>query len=349
MPRHLSCILSILLTAFFVTVGYAQEGIPQVEMVGDNYEYILSLFPDDYPDRQAARASCTTIADETDSLGAFWTVKGKAVLAALSSYAGVAWIDTDFKIYLVKYYPDFTCLDPMTIPLEGKKNGPEIVAVPGGLSPYFTLFQLLSRRLLNHVGRPGATSYAISGHPLMEKTDRRFDNMVNFLALRTMSDFFPPDSVLALFQSAHWKMREPGQDVLFGSLWDKWRISADTTLAYRISKEPVESKLVQKTRVPDTKPKYKPLPGGAPPSGGKFGVLVSRDRSGLYKITDIDTTKAAYRSGLRKNDLIRTVGGSSARSVKDLYALLIEKSQAGVEVRFSRGGDIDAVILYARD
>ena len=328
----------------------AQVGdLPDVRMITDNYDYMISLFPDDYPDRRKAIRACSTIAPAADSLKVFWGEQGEAALYYLSYYAGINWVEQDFDIQIVKYYPDWACHNPITIPLTGKKNGVAIEAVPSGLSLYLTLFQQLAKRLLEQASLPGGTPHYIASHPLLQKSPRRFDNLANLLALRTMADFTDIDSVLSVFKSAHWKKREPGQKVLFDYFWDKWQLSPDSTLAFLVSSEPYGSRLVALTRRP-TRPRP-PRSGWGnhqlqAPSGGQIGLSVARDRSGFFRVVDIDTLKLAYISGLRKDDLIRSVEGQAPRNIKQLFMFILDHVQQGAHVDIVRNDEPDAVIIF---
>lgn len=349
--RHLRTIIFLL--ALFVVFSQpisAQLGeMPRVKIITDNYDYMISQFPDDYPNRKAAIKACRTISDEADSIKLFWEEQGEIVLYYLSYYAGISWIETEFEINLVKYYPDYASHNPMTIPLTGKKNGNQIIALPQGLSHYLTLFQQLSKRLLEQTSLPGGTGYFISGHPLLRKTPRRFDNMANLLALNTIADFVNIDSVLAIFKSAHWRQREVGQEVLFGQFWDKWQLSGDSTLAFRIASEPYGSRLVSRTR-PPAKPKPRRSGWGnhqlqAPPSG-QLGLSIAKGRSGFYRVVEIDSLKLAFLSGLRLDDHIRNVEGQSPRNIKQFFSMVLAELDNGVHVNIVRNDEPEGIIIY---
>jgi len=342
---------AICLSFGFASPTVAQVGeLPHVTMVGDNFDYMISLFPDAYPERRQAIKACSTIVPAAESLQVFWHEQGDAVLYYLSFNAGIDWIEPEFTINLVKYYPDYACHRPMTIPLAGKKNGDRIVALQQGLSHYITLFQQLSKRLLEQVQYPGSTPLYINNHPLLQKTPRRFDNMANLLALKTMGEFFNIDSVLAVFKSAQWREREVGQEVLFDNFWDTWNFSPDTTLASLIAAEPYGSRLVALTRRPATpRPSTSRNWGNhqlqAPP-GGKIGLSVAKDRSGFFRVVDVDSLKLGYLSGLRKDDLIRNIEGKSPRNIKQLFTYILEYLETGAHVSIVRDGEPDAVIIY---
>lgn len=340
-------ILSLILP---MTAPLAQTtDLPRVEMVIDNYDYMISLFPDDYSSRRQAIKACSTITTEADSLKMFWDEYGEYVLTYLSYYAGINWVEPEFDIYIVKYFPDYASYRPMTIPLAGKKNGSQIIAVPQGLSHYVTLFQQLARRLLDQAFMPGGSPYYIAGHPLMQKKPRRFGTLANLLALRTLADFKDIDSVMAVFRSAHWKQREPGHQVLLNNFWNKWELSGDSTLAYLIASEPSGSRLVALTRPPAVKRPQKSSWGNhqlQPPPGGKLGLSVARGSSGLFRVIDVDSQKLAYVSGLREDDLIRNIEGTAPRTIKQLFQLLLEHLDQGVHVNIIRNDEPDAVIIY---
>lgn len=341
--------LAVLLTPIVVVPQVQTGKVPKVRMVIDNYDYMISLFPDDYDSRQEAIKACSTIAPEAESLKVFWDELGEYVLTYMSHYAGINWVEPEFDIYIVKYYPDYACDRPMTIPLAGKKNGDRIIAVGQGLSQYITLFQQLARRMLEQASMPGGSPYFISSHPLMQKTPRRFDVMADLLALQTLADFKGIDSVLTVFKSAEWRRREPGRAILFDYFWGKWKLSGDSTLASLIASEPYGSKLVSLTRPPAVRTSRNVYWGNhqlqAPP-GGNLGLSVARDRSGFYKIVDIDTLKLAYLSGLRKGDLIRNIAGVAPRTIKELFTLMLDNLDKGVHVNIVRDDERSAVIVY---
>ena len=163
------------------------------------------------------------------------------------------------------------------------------------------------------------------------------------------ADFTDIDSVLAVFRSAHWRDREPGQQVLFQNFWGQWELSGDSTLAFMIASEPFSSRLVALTRMPVVR---KPQQSGwgnhqlQPPPGGRFGLSVARDRSGFFRVVDIDTLKLSYISGLRNDDLIRNIEGTSPRNIKQLFALLLKHYNQGIHVNIVRNDEPDAVIIY---
>lgn len=352
MTHHVKIVLSlsILLLIVLASPAVAQRGeTPRVNIITDNYDYMISLFPDDYPNRKAALKACQTISDEADSIKLFWEEQGEIVLYYLSYYAGINWIEPEFDIYLVKYFPDYASHNPMTIPLTGKKNGNQIIALPQGLSHYLTLFQQLSKRLLEQASLPGGTRYYITGHPLLRKSPRRFDNMANLLALNTIADFVNIDSVLAVFKSAPWRQREVGQEILFSHFWDKWQLSGDSTLAYRIASEPYGSRLISMTR-PPAKPKPRRSGWGnhqlqAPPAG-QLGLSIAKGRSGFYRVVEIDSLKLAFLSGLRPDDLIRNVEGRSPRNIKQFFSLVLAELDNGVHVNIVRNDEPESVIIY---
>lgn len=353
MLKYFTLIMALIIIGSAVPTAVAQVGdLPEVEMVADNYEYMISLFADDYPDRRRALRACSTIAEQSESLKVFWEEQGDAILYYLSYYAGINWVEQKFDIQIVKYYPDFACHNPLTIPLTGKKNGVRIEAVPQGLSHYLTLFQQLSRRLLEQASLPGGSPYYISRHPLMLKTPRRFDNLANLLALRTLSDFADVDSILTVFRSSHWKKREPGQKILFDYFWKQWQLSPDNTLASLIAAEPYGSRLVALTRRP-VQPRPRRSGWGnhqlQPPPGGQIGLTVIKDRSGFFRVVEVDTLKLAYLSGLREDDLIRSIEGTAPRNIKQLFSLILEYLQQGAHIDIVRNDERDAVILYPWD
>lgn len=343
----IACLVGGLLT---LPVILPAADLPKVNMIIDNYDYMISFFPDDYANRRQALRACSTITAQAESLKTFWDEQSDMVLRYLSRYAGIDWVESDFDIYIVKYYPDYAGHNPMTIPLAGKKNGERIIALPQGKAHLLTLFQQLSRRLLDQLLLPESAGHGLAEHPLMEKTSRRFDNLANLLALRTLSDFVNADTLLAIFRSAHWREREPGQEVFFSYFWDKWSLSEEHPLTEYLAAEPYNSPLVTLTRPPATGPARSDWGNHQlrAPEGGKIGISVIRDRSGFFRIVHIDTLKSAYACGLRRDDLIRNIDATPPQSVKQLFALILDKLPRGAHVNIIRDGKREAVIVYPR-
>lgn len=341
--------LAVLLTPIIAAPQIRTGEVPRVKMIIDDYDYMISLFPDDYASRREAIKACSTIAPEAESLKVFWDEVGEYVLSYMSRYAGIEWVEPEFDIYIVKYYPDYASYRPMTIPLEGKKNGDRIIAVGHGLSQYITLFQQLAKRMLEQAFISEGPAHNISSHPLMQKTPRRFDVMADLLALQTLADFRNIDSVLTVFKSAEWRRREPGQAILFNYFWSKWKLSADNSLASLIASEPYGSNLVALTRLPKVRSSQNVYWGNhqlqAPP-GGKLGLSVARGRSGFFRIVNLDTLKLAYLSGLRKGDLIRNIAGVAPRNIKELFTLMLDNLDKGAHVNIVRDDQPSAVIVY---
>jgi hypothetical protein len=341
--------LVILLIPALAPAQTQTESVPRVRMIIDDYDYMISLFPDDYASRREAIKACSTIAPEAESLKVFWDELGEYVLSYMSHYAGIDWVEPQFDIYIVKYYPDYACCRPMTIPLAGKKNGNRITAVGHGLSQYITLFQQLARRMLEQALLPGGSSYYIAHHPLMRKTPRRFDVLADLLALQTLADFKNIDSVMTVYKSAEWRRREPGQPILLDYFWGKWVLSGDSTLASLIAAEPYSSNLVALTRPPVVR-KTQIVGWGnhqqQAPTGGRLGMSVARDRSGFFRVVRIDTLKLAYLSGLRKDDLIRNIDGVAPRTIKELFTLMLDNLKKGAHVNIIRNDEPSAVIVY---
>jgi hypothetical protein len=196
---------------------------------------------------------------------------------------------------------------------------------------------------------PGGSPYYIAGHPLMQKTPRRFNVMADLLALQTLADFKAIDSALAVFTSAHWKQREPGQEIFLDHFWGKWKLSGDSTLAHLIASEPYGSELVSLTRPPvvrKSRPSYWGNHQLRPPPGGRLGLSVIRGQSGFFRVFDIDTLKLAYISGMREGDLIRNIEGKAPSNIKQFFTLILDNLDEGVHVNIVRNDEPGDVIIY---
>jgi len=232
--------LTVLLILLFLTAGslYGQDTyysifsydhyIPRVNINDRSATLQAHLVPDLYGGRTAVR-DMKWVAANDSGLIAFWETKGDTVLHLLCELSGIEWAETEFDIFLVRYFPTIGSPHPLIIPLGGTTKRGLIKAMPND-----------NRLILDLVYQ----------HPLMSPGPYRRDNLAMLLALAVSQNVIGYDSTLAAFESMFWKQNMPGLEIFKKHFYNKWVLTPDQPLADQILAEPFNSRLVTLTRTP---------------------------------------------------------------------------------------------------
>ena len=291
----------------------------------------ISLFPKLYRTR-STRTDIRWLADNDSLLTTFWRDKGDSVLHILRELSGIEWYESEFDIYLVRYYPTLGSSDPAVVPLGGMGDGTSFEAAPDGNRLVLNLIFQLSRRILAQAVQPeDSVVLGIAYHPLMQPGPYRQDNLAMLLAITTAQSVIGYDSTMDAWTSAFWKHHTPGRKILEEHLLNQWILSPDRPLADWIAAESYSSQLVRLTRPP------KPVrPGfGAKrqtyveglPFKGELGFSVKFDESDRMVVNQIDVNRMAFANGLREGDLLHRVDGRRVKSHREL----VERLLAGID------------------
>jgi hypothetical protein len=324
--------------------------VPLVTIDDRSVELQRSLYPDYYL-THSSRSDIRWAAVNDSALTNFWQQNDTLILSTLSELAGMPWAESEFSIYLVRYYPGIGTSEPVIMPLGGIRRGGLVEAAPMDSRMTLNLIFQLSRRMLAQAVQPEHNYYhPIADHPLMQQTPYRRDLLAMLLALVTSQRVIGLDSTYAAYQSAFWQRHFPGREIFEQYLLKEWILSPERPLAQWIIEEPSSSKLVTVTRTPrrtrstqETGP-TKFIEGL--PLKGELGFSVAYDASGRMYVDKIDPERLAYASGLREGDIIRSVNGERVRNQKDLIEkILATLETGGATLQVVREGQSETVLI----
>lgn len=353
MKSILLAVVAIFTLAWSLSAQPDNPGISIFTITFDSHPVTLqeSLYPSLYA------ASLVTDdlnwVDKNDSaLVDFAQRSADSIFMALSAFSGIAWRDSSVEILLVRYYPSPGTADPMILPLGGIRVGALSEAIPTGAVQKLQLIYLLAHRILLQGLNPNApTLPLLSNHPLMDPTPFRRDNLAFLLALAVSNRVLGPDSTKAAYQSPFWKRHFPGQEIFSQYLYRQWTLTNDRPLTRWLAEEVADSKLVEMTDVtidqssPTGVSNRRPAIEGVS-SSGRLGFSVRIGSGGLMTVDKIDSGRAAYRSGLRSGDVIRTVDTKKPKNQKDLIELILDRLDAGgALLGVTRNGKSESVFL----
>ena len=271
------------------------------------------------------------------TLAEFWTSQGDTILHVLTELSGFEWIESEFEIYLLRYFPTIGSDNPLILPIGGINNGSFTEAAPDfNKLRLLLIYQLAKRMLLQAENQDNPLVVPISNHPLMKKSAYRFDNLAMLLAVTTSYTIMGVDTTFDVTQSTFWKNKFPGRKIFEEYFEKSWIITPDKPLIDWIADEPVRSQLVRVTRTPQkkvsetTKEKKKFIEDL--PLKGQFGFTVKLNASNQLAISKIDTYRLGYACGLRLDDVIRRIDGRIVRNHKQIVQRLLEKLEDGGSV-----------------
>lgn len=357
MKKIVLCLGSILVGCFAVSAQdtyysmFTYDGIiPQVGLNDRAATLQASLRPEYYK-KVSVRADMKWVTEHDSLLVQFWRMKGDTVLHVLSELSGLEWYETEFDIYLVRWYPTIGSADPLILPLGGVGVGALTEAMPEGSRQLLNLLYQLSRRMLAQADQPENSVFLpMAAHPLMRPGPYRFDNLAMLLAISAAQSILSLDSTDAAYRSAFWINHFPGRRILDQYLLSEWTLTPSRTLAQLVTAEPYRSRLVTATRPPrppkknDSGMKNRYIEGL--PVKGRLGFSVRLGSNGGLVIDQIDQYRLAYACGLREGDLIYRCDGRRVRNQRTLVTRLLEGLDSrGVVVQFRRGGSTETVLL----
>lgn len=327
-------------------------GIPRVSVI-DNAVALQTGLYQDYYRTHSAEADLRWVRDNDSSLVAFWETSGGLILRLLSQNAGISWVEREFDLYLLRFYPTSGEGDPLVIPLGGTRTGGLTEAPPSGARLQFGLIYQLARRMLAQVDRPeNIADLSIASHPLMQPGPYRRDNLAMLLALVTAEQVMGLDSTFDAYQSAYWKHRHPGREIFEEYLLKEWILTPDRPLATWIAREPYGSRLVTAVRP------QRPARAGdgaarqrveGLPLKGRLGFSVGIDERNRLVVDKLDPERLAFASGLHEGDIIRQVDGARVTSQKQLIERIIRGLNGiGATLSIQRDGQPMTVILRPR-
>ncbi len=309
-----------------------------------------SLFPKLYENR-SVRSDMHWLSDHDSLITEFWQTKGDSLLHILRELSGIEWNETEFDIYLVRFYRTLGSSDPLIIPLGGMGDGSSFEAAPEGNRLLLNLIYQLARRMLAQAIQPeDSVMLGIAYHPLMQPGAFRQDNLAMLLALTAAHSVLGYDSTMDAWRSAFWRQHAPGREIFEKYFLNQWILSPDRPLADWIAAESYSSSLVRLTRPPrpsrnNSGNKRQQYVEGLPLKG-ELGFSVRYDETDRMVVNQIDVTRLAYANGLREGDQFYRVGGRRVKSQKDLIEkILAGLDEGGALVEIIREGNPETILI----
>jgi len=324
--------------------------IPRVRINDHAVSLQQSALPKLYRERSAER-DMAWVSTNDSALVSFWQQQGDTVLHILREFSGIEWQESEFDIYLIRYFPTIGTSDPLIIPTGGFGDGTLFEAAPQGNQLILNLVFQLAKRMLAQAHQPeDGVSLSIARHPLMRPGPFREDNLAMLLAFNTCQNIIGLDSTLDAYESAFWKNRFTGREIFEKYFQDNWILAPDQTLADWVAREPANSQLVYVTRPPR---RTRPTPGISQavfveglPAKGQLGFSVRVGGGNQLVVDNVDVYRLAYACGLRTEDVIRRVDGRLPRNQKALMELILAGLDAGgATVEVIREGRSEEVII----
>ena len=344
------CLSAVVAQEAYYSIFSYTHFIPKVDINNRSVSLQAGLYPKFYETHSAA-LDIRWVARNDSQLVAFWSEKGDTILHILTELAGIEWYETEFDIYLVRYFPTIGSPDPLIIPLGGLKTGPLIEAAPSGNRLALNLIFQLSKRMLAQAVQPEDSIYlGIVNHPLMRPGAYRRDNLAMLLAIATCRNIIGLDSTYDAYHSAFWIEHTPGRRIFEEYFQNKWILIPDHTLADWIAEEPYGSQLVSITR-PPRMPKR---PAGSKnivfieglPLKGQLGLSVRIDETNYLVVDTIDVYRLAYACGLRVGDRIRTVDDYRVKTHRQLVERILDNLEdGGTVLQVLRDDQIETVLI----
>jgi hypothetical protein len=352
-----SSIAFLLATAVLPSAAPLQDsgtvsGLPATTIIDRAVSLQTSLYPALYEDSTAALDMHWVSINDTD-LVRFWHESGDSILATLAQLSGLSWREEVLPLYFVRYHPTLGSADPLIMPICGLKNGPVTEAIPRGAVIRFNLIYLLAGRIIEEGTAPNASSAAtFARSPLAQPGPFFRDNLSLLLAYAVSQRVLGSDSTRAAYTSNFLKGRFPGKEFYERGLKDQWVLMPDKPLALYLVNEPDDSKLITmayslaaNSDQPST-PRRMSIEG-LPPKG-QLGFSIRVGNSNQMIVESIDTLRIAYKAGLRKNDIIRSVNGQRVKLQRDLMEAVIDNLESGVTLQVSRNDKNESVFIRSK-
>jgi len=354
------CAIAILVGALLTGALMAQDTyysifsysyfIPRVRVNDHAVSLQQNVLPKLYRERSASR-DMAWVSENDSALISFWQQQGDTVLHILREFSGIEWRESEFDIYLVRYFPTAGSSDPLVMPVGGFGDGTLFEAAPEGNRLILSLIFQLAKRMLAQAHQPeDGFSLSISRHPLMRPGPFREDNLAMLLAFNTCQNIIGLDSTLDAYESAFWKNRFTGREIFEKYFRDEWILAPDQTLADWVVQEPANSQRVYVTRPP-----RRPTPNAGTsqavsveglPVKGQLGFSVRVGSGNQLVVDNVDVYRLAYACGLRTDDVIRRVDGRYPRNHKALMEFILAGLDAGgATVEVVREGRNEEVII----
>lgn len=324
------------------------DPIPYVRLNHEAVELQRALYPGHYAEYNA-RSDLRWAAQSDDSLESFWLTQGDTVLHILTELSGIAWTESAFDMYILRYFPSIGSPEPLVIPVGGMRRGEVIEAAPVGKVMKLNVIYQLARRMLDQANE-STNQPGLVYHPLMRPGAYRRDNLALVLAAATAAYVLGPDSAHDAVNSAFWRQHFPGIRIYESHFsGNDWTLSPERTLASRVLAESPTSALVAATRPPrrpdPSMQRAQTFVEGLPLKGD-LGMAISIADNGLLRVDALDPMRAAFAAGLQEGDLIRTVDNRRVQTHRELVERILETMyDRGAVLQIMRDGAVHTLVL----
>ncbi len=300
--------------------------VPEVRFNDRAAMFQAELYPEFYLTHSVAQ-DLRWVRENDSALAYFWQTQGDSTLWLLTQYSGLDWVEDRFDLYVLRWYPSFGGSDPLVIPIGGMRRGGTAIAAPPGAVQKFNLIYQLAHRMLSQSERADDPLYrSMAGHPLMQPSPYRRDNLAVLLATVTAQKILGLDSTFEAYQSDFFKRLHPGREVFEKFLLTHWALTPERPLLQWVLDESPMSALVEATRAPARSEDSLAL---APeyveglPLKGQLGFSIKTGDNNRLTIDKIDTLRLAYACGLRVGDVVRSVDGKRPRTHRQLIEFVL--------------------------
>ncbi len=324
--------------------------IPIVKINNRSASLQSSVLPGMYNHR-SADLDMKWVSENDNLISDFWSEQGDTLLHILSELSGLEWYETEFEIYLIRFYPSPGSGNPLIIPIGGLSQNKFIEAPPEGNRIKLNLIYQLSKRMLDQASLPEDSFYdKFTSHPLMKQTPFRRDNLAMLLAMAAAENVMGIDSTTEAYKSGFWRNNFRGRSIFEEYLLNKWILSPEYSLHNWISGEPWNSTLVRATR-PPRKPKLdnpllqKSYVEGLPIKG-EFGFSLKLGADNYLAVDEIDQYRLAFACGLRVGDKLRRIDSKRVRHHKNLIEkIFLTFNDGGSTLQIIRDGQRMDIII----
>ncbi len=328
----LFCALTIQAQDTFYSIFDYDNFIPQVVINSKSADLQRSVLGE-YQKYRSAERDMKWVQKNNNSILTFWEEKGDTVLNILTELSGIQWQESEFEIYLLRFYSSLGSSEPLIMPIGGIQRERLLEVAPLNENLSFNLIFQLSRRILAQTERSKEPiDISLAEHPLLNKSRYRSDIMAMLLTIATAQNVLGIEETDNIYQSAFWKDHFPGRTIFETYLLDRWILTPSFNLSDWLFQESYGSKLVSVTRLP-RKPRQietqQDFSLEGLPIKGKFGFSIRKNSSSQLVVDNIDIYRLGYACGLRVGDVIKRVDGSIVRSQRKLIEKIYKNFESG--------------------
>lgn len=333
-----------------IAVAATSQGLgptPSLSLDSRNSGLQQSLYPDLYRSRDVL-ADMVWVRQHDSVAQAFVAGTANQAITELSRLAGFKWLESNLTLTLLRYYPSVGNAEPLVVPLEGVRGPERIEAIPSGPQFSFAVIRQLAGRLLNQIDRPEGYSLGpVAGSAAMQPGSFRRDLLSFWLAIEATRKIYGASVTDSIVASRFWRRHLPELAMYRHLLAPRPAITAEQPLVTWLT-DNKNVLLITMAALPDTTDSGSeptPLAVGIPTTGALGWVLESMGGS-KYRVAAVDKQRLAFKSGVRIGDVIETVDGKRAGTIRDLTDQILAALDMGTApLGITRAGKKETLFL----